>query len=99
MQKAVQNTATRLLTTIGFSGPSQSNTAPVPEGCLSHSRATATFSLDLRLSMVNGRWSIIDHRPLTLDAQNAQCPMLNAARSMSESRHQVLDAQLSMSIA
>jgi len=31
MQKAVQNTATRLLTIIRFSGPSLSNTAPVPE--------------------------------------------------------------------
>jgi hypothetical protein len=35
MQKAVQNTATRLLTIIGISGPSLSNTAPVPEGRLS----------------------------------------------------------------
>ena len=35
MQKAVQKTATRLLTIIGISGPSLSNTAPVPEGRLS----------------------------------------------------------------
>jgi len=35
MQKAVQSTATRLLTIIGISGPSLSNTAPVPEGRLS----------------------------------------------------------------
>jgi len=35
MQKAVQNTATRLLTIIRFSGPSLSNTAPVPGGRLS----------------------------------------------------------------
>jgi hypothetical protein len=35
MQKAVQNTATCLLTIIGLSGPSLSNTAPVPEGPLS----------------------------------------------------------------
>ena len=35
MQKAVQNTATRLLTIIRFSGPSLSNTSPVPEGRLS----------------------------------------------------------------
>jgi hypothetical protein len=35
MQKAVQNTATRLLTIIEISGPSLSNTAPVPEGRLS----------------------------------------------------------------
>jgi len=35
MQKAVQNTATRLLTIIGISGPSLSNTAPIPEGRLS----------------------------------------------------------------
>jgi hypothetical protein len=35
MQKAVQNTATRLLTIIRFSGPPLSNTAPVPEGRLS----------------------------------------------------------------
>ena len=35
MQKAVQKTATRLLTIIGISGPSLSNTAPVLEGGLS----------------------------------------------------------------
>ena len=35
MQKAVQKTATRLLTIIGINGPSLSNTAPVPEGGLS----------------------------------------------------------------
>jgi len=35
MQKAIQNTATRLLTIIRFSGPPLSNTAPVPEGRLS----------------------------------------------------------------
>jgi hypothetical protein len=35
MQQAVQNTATRLLTIIRFSGPSLPNTAPVPEGRLS----------------------------------------------------------------
>ena len=35
MQKAVQDTATRLLTIIRFSGPSLSNTTPVPEGRLS----------------------------------------------------------------
>lgn len=35
MQKAVHNTATRLLTIIGISGPSLSNTVPVPEGRLS----------------------------------------------------------------
>ncbi|KAF8468000.1 hypothetical protein DFH94DRAFT_777826 [Russula ochroleuca] len=35
MQKAVQNTATRLLTIIGISVPSLSGTTPVPEGRLS----------------------------------------------------------------
>ncbi len=35
MQKAIQNTAIRLLTIIGISGPSLSDTAPVPEGRLS----------------------------------------------------------------
>ena len=36
VQKAIQNTATRLLTIIGIGGPSLSNTASVPEGRLSH---------------------------------------------------------------
>ena len=40
MQKAVQNTAARLLTIIGISGPTLSNTGPVPEGCLSRIRFT-----------------------------------------------------------
>ena len=40
MQKAVHNTATRLLTIIGISGPSLSNTAPVPEDRLSRIHLT-----------------------------------------------------------
>ncbi|KAH9973952.1 hypothetical protein BJV74DRAFT_863901 [Russula compacta] len=40
MQKAVQDTATRLLTIIGISGPSLSGTTPVPEGGITRVQIT-----------------------------------------------------------
>jgi hypothetical protein len=62
MQKAVQNTATRLLTIIGISGPSLSNTAPVPEGRLS--RIHFTYHKIISVPVI--------HPAVALEAGNSQ---------------------------
>ncbi len=62
MQKAVQNTATRLLTIIGISGPSLSNTVSVSDGRLS--RIHFTYHKIIPVP--------VNHPALALDAGDSQ---------------------------